>query len=422
MVREIYGQIRSGSSKSVDLTESLGNRLKVLSATAGSTVYPQTWKRRRTPLGRLYWAHTVQVRHTSDNDFGGWHTPDTLPDMPNTNSNCKNVSAGLGNQAQAAGWATPRHGKVTDEDPETWAKRNAKGDVSTMPLTTQAQMAGWATPRTPTGGPESAERKQELGRTDSGGSDLQAQAQAAGWQTARAVDGSNPPMGKGRTDSLPSQVKHNVSPPVNDGRKSHGLEIASDTTQKQENSETSVQSVDSTTETNVNAPGQPTTDTSMNFSEERSMLAGWPTCSQRDYKGAPQSRLTPETTKARLDETAMFAGWPTPNTTNNGSGEEPDAKEKRGMNPGLNPADAARLAGWPTVSANEDAAGKEGSNMREMLSHTALTCGSEDNGTTAVTEKHGGFRLNPGFSLWLMLGPQRASEWLRCVGLAMRST
>jgi hypothetical protein len=37
-------------------------------------------------------------------------------------------------------------------------------------------MKQWATPRTPTGGPESAQRKQELGRTTSGGGDLASQA------------------------------------------------------------------------------------------------------------------------------------------------------------------------------------------------------------------------------------------------------
>jgi hypothetical protein len=42
-------------------------------------------------------------------------------------------------------WATPRSGKTTDENPETWALRQAKGDVATMPLT--AQVKAWATPR-----------------------------------------------------------------------------------------------------------------------------------------------------------------------------------------------------------------------------------------------------------------------------------
>jgi hypothetical protein len=45
---------------------------------------------------------------------------------------------------------------------------------------------GWPTPRTPTGGPESADRKQELVRTESGGGDLQAVAITAGWPTPMA--------------------------------------------------------------------------------------------------------------------------------------------------------------------------------------------------------------------------------------------
>jgi hypothetical protein len=40
--------------------------------------------------------------------------------------------------------ATPRSGKTTDENPETWAKRQAAGDVATMPLT--AQVKQWHTP------------------------------------------------------------------------------------------------------------------------------------------------------------------------------------------------------------------------------------------------------------------------------------
>jgi hypothetical protein len=41
-------------------------------------------------------------------------------------------------------WATPRSGKVTDENQETWALRQAKGDVATMPLTLQVKQ--WRTP------------------------------------------------------------------------------------------------------------------------------------------------------------------------------------------------------------------------------------------------------------------------------------
>ena len=45
---------------------------------------------------------------------------------------------------QKKSWATPRSGKTTDENPETWAKRQEKGDVATMPLT--AQVKCWGTP------------------------------------------------------------------------------------------------------------------------------------------------------------------------------------------------------------------------------------------------------------------------------------
>ncbi len=49
----------------------------------------------------------------------------------------------------------------------------------------ESQSRVWATPRTITGGAESAERKQELGRMESGGGDLQAQAQMWGTPTSR---------------------------------------------------------------------------------------------------------------------------------------------------------------------------------------------------------------------------------------------
>jgi len=95
------------------------------------------------------------------------HTPDMESNGPNGHSGT--YLAGAVKQ-----WATPRSGKTTDENPETWALRQANGDVATMPLT--AQVKCWATPRTPTGGPESAQRKQELGRKTSGGGDLASQA------------------------------------------------------------------------------------------------------------------------------------------------------------------------------------------------------------------------------------------------------
>ena len=59
--------------------------------------------------------------------------------------------------------------------------------ASRRPISASAY-TGWPTPRTPTGGPESAERKQELGRKESGGSDLQAVALLTGWALPAARD------------------------------------------------------------------------------------------------------------------------------------------------------------------------------------------------------------------------------------------
>ena len=49
-------------------------------------------------------------------------------------------------------------------------------------------LKGWPTPRTVTGGAESAQRKQELGRAQSGGSDLQADVLLTGWATPAQRD------------------------------------------------------------------------------------------------------------------------------------------------------------------------------------------------------------------------------------------
>jgi len=78
--------------------------------------------------------------------------------------------------------------------------------------------SGWPTPKTRTGGPELAERKQELGRSRSGGSDLEAVALLSGWQTpssrdwkdtgGMALEGVNPDGShRERLDQLGRQVR-----------------------------------------------------------------------------------------------------------------------------------------------------------------------------------------------------------------------
>lgn len=76
--------------------------------------------------------------------------------------------------------------------------------------TLDKDFTGWPTPRTVTGGAESADRKQELGRLESGGGDLQAAAMTAGWSTPKASesktgrDRTNTKMGNTIVGQLPS--------------------------------------------------------------------------------------------------------------------------------------------------------------------------------------------------------------------------
>lgn len=77
--------------------------------------------------------------------------------------------------------------------------------------------SSWPTPRTLTGDAESATRKKELGRTESGGGDLQAAAQA--WSTPRASDGEKggpqQQFGAGGTP-LPAQAVKWATPTTRD--------------------------------------------------------------------------------------------------------------------------------------------------------------------------------------------------------------
>lgn len=81
---------------------------------------------------------------------------------------------GLDQEVQLSGWLSPQ------ADDSRGVGGAGSRDTHQSMLHHQAQAAGWPTPRTITGGPESARRKQELGRTESGGGDLQATALQAG--------------------------------------------------------------------------------------------------------------------------------------------------------------------------------------------------------------------------------------------------
>lgn len=208
--------------------------------------YVQTWKRKVTPLGRSYWAHTASGHRTSGRDSTsspkGWTTPQAHDATARgkgqklkhgTTHGCADLNA----DADMPGWPTPAAqefepgqdgiGAMMDRREEEKAKgRNGNGFGLTLGMT--GHLSGWPTPRTPTGGAESAERKKELGRTESGGGDLQSVAHAAGWATPRAEDAESAGMRHGRdVADTPSaqaeQVAGWATPTVQDGENCAGL-------------------------------------------------------------------------------------------------------------------------------------------------------------------------------------------------------
>jgi hypothetical protein len=137
------------SSPSAALTSSLVSRLRERLDCDGSLEYKLTWRKIRTDWGLRSFALRASARPISGNDCSGWPT-------------------------------------ARSEDAESSGARISRGVADT--LTAVARLAGWPTPKTPTGGPESGERKKELGRMESGGGDLQAVALLAGWITPNARD------------------------------------------------------------------------------------------------------------------------------------------------------------------------------------------------------------------------------------------
>jgi len=200
-------------SQAPQLSERLGARLMERLALYGSMEYSLTWKRRVTPAGRLYYQQRASARRISGNGCGGvqsgWLTPQAQVGPHGYRPAGPNGQLDLDRQVLVAGWPTPRVdepgrtsegfgrglAELAEGKPQLagWPTARAEDSESTGAhrgspdtLTSAAQVSGWATPKTPTGGGESAERKQELGRAESGGGDLQAAATLAGWATPRA--------------------------------------------------------------------------------------------------------------------------------------------------------------------------------------------------------------------------------------------
>ena len=147
-----------------------------------------------TPNGKMQWMLSQAARTgcATRKDYleSTWPTPQARDFKDTPGDQCARNTLNLGRAvhgrlapanpstsgSRQGLWATPRAGKTGDENAEAWARRNAKGDVHTMPLTMQVQ--AWATPHANCStGSGQAPGKQ-------GAPNLQTQVQA--WATPRS--------------------------------------------------------------------------------------------------------------------------------------------------------------------------------------------------------------------------------------------
>ena len=158
------GPSSTGSSASAALGESLASRLRALCASAGSTVYVQTWRRKVTPSGRPYWAHTARAPTTRETACTGWPTPRASAGTERLDvilarleryrrATGKSFSLPLAVQARAvsplAGWPTPQG--MDHLPPMEYARRlnhpSRPGRTVSGNLREVVTLAGWPTPQ-----------------------------------------------------------------------------------------------------------------------------------------------------------------------------------------------------------------------------------------------------------------------------------
>jgi hypothetical protein len=206
-----FGPLFGGLSPNAGRRLSLASRLRASTGLTGSPEFTTTWKRSVTQCLRMGTASMsctifrlrASGRRISGNGCSGW----VSPKASDCKSPGKSMDVHLNHQAALSGWPTC---STRDSKGGYEGGRIRNGKISTDTLDVVAQLAGWPTPRTITGGPESAERKQELGRTASGGGDLQAVVQMAnmGATVQLAAEGSTPGLRSLHAGSTPAAPYH----------------------------------------------------------------------------------------------------------------------------------------------------------------------------------------------------------------------
>lgn len=136
------GPRSTGSLSSAALQSSLENRLRVQTASSGSTLYKLTWKQRGIEQGQPICALRASALRTSDSASIGWLTPATS-DTNGIRELDGKRSGGLNTEVTLAGWTTTRDWKDTAGDIKPRAD-TGKDRFDQLPR--QANLAGWHTP------------------------------------------------------------------------------------------------------------------------------------------------------------------------------------------------------------------------------------------------------------------------------------
>ena len=248
-----------------------------LSTIATNWLTPHGLGEKRDHTGKLSGGGGGEFAYQANN----WHTPDTMPDAPNKNSNTRSKPPGLGNQAQSMMWATPeardyKGPTITPEHPEGFNK-NLANDVADWPTPTTQEIAHPDAEITDTGRRKSADGKNSHS--------LNLEDRASTWATPQSRDG------KGRTGfdnqkDLPRDAANWQTPTVQDSEKA--------TTRLRD-------------------------DHQNNLTAE---AANWPTPAARDYKGDySDEALTRKDGKSRMDALPQVTSrWLTPSANEDAAG------------------------------------------------------------------------------------------------------
>lgn len=257
--------------------------------------------------------------------------------------------------------------------------------------TTDASVSAWPTPRTITGGAESAERKQELGRLESGGGDLQ--AAALNWPTPRVSDlkGADPARSENRSGNRHSgdglatiaaawwepETLNWSTPRASDGEKggpnqafgAGGIPLAAQTLQW------STPSVADVTGGRTSRSGDRKGELLLNSMAAYVSQNSWPTPTSLnrprseetlqkcgDYRAAKAGQTT---VPLYLEEVALASSLPALETAPDGPTSSPERRS-------LNPLFVEWLMGWPTgwtaSGCSETASCRFKARMRSALS------------------------------------------------------